>query len=356
MTHQHQFTVALGAKIQKGPFGGGNQFAINLKNFLEKRDVRVLDHLDDPGIDLILVSETRPDLAICAFDLIAACQYAARRPKTIIVLRVNECDERKNNKIKLLNQLLLSSADIADHTIFISHYLQNLFLARRPALAQKSTIILNGANQNIFHSQGQKIWDGQEPLRLVTHHWGTHWNKGFDIYLYLDKLCGGKLKNKAEFTFIGNLARGVKFENTKVIPPQTGKALAASLSENHIYLTASVNEPAGMHHIEGGLCGLPILYRQSGALPEYCQGFGIAFRGRDDFLAKLYNLRQNYQPYLRKMPNYLHTAEKMGVEYYHLFLNLLKNKKRQKLKNKNFTLYKILQKILFLKEKCSLHI
>ncbi|MDP2918244.1 MAG: hypothetical protein Q8N68_01980, partial [bacterium] len=159
-----------------------------------------------------------------------------------------------------------------------------------------------------------------------------------------------KLKNKIIFTFIGNLARGVKFENIKVVPPQTGKALAASLSKNHIYLTASVNEPAGMHHIEGALCGLPILYRQSGALPEYCQGFGVSFRGKDDFLVKLLNLRQNYQQYLRKMPNYSHTAEKMGVEYYHLFLNLLKNKKHQKLKNKNFTLYKILQKILFFKD------
>ncbi|MDP2918396.1 MAG: hypothetical protein Q8N68_02765, partial [bacterium] len=129
MTHQHQFTVALGAKIQKGPFGGGNQFAINLKNFLEKRDVRALDHLNDPKIDLILVAETRPWLEICAFDLAAARKYIKRHTNTIIILRVNECDERKSNKIKLLNQLLLSSADIADHTIFISHYLQNLFLA-----------------------------------------------------------------------------------------------------------------------------------------------------------------------------------------------------------------------------------
>ena len=49
------------------------------------------------------------------------------------------------------------------------------------------------------------------------------------------------------------------------------------LSKNHVYLTASINEPAGMHHIEGALSGLPIIYRNSGAIPEYCSDFGVSF-------------------------------------------------------------------------------
>jgi len=354
--HQHQFTIALGTKIQNGPFGGGNQFAINLKNFLEKNNVRVLDHLEDSGIDLILVTETRPYLQICAFDLVAAVQYARYHPAAVIVLRINECDQRKSNKIKLLNQFILAGADFADSVIFISAYLQNLFLREHPALAEKSTVILNGADKNIFHPTEQKIWNRKEPLRVVTHHWASNWNKGFDIYLYLDRLCGRELKNKIEFTFIGNLACGVKLKNTRVLPAQTGAALAASLSKNHIYLSASQNEPAGMHHIEGALCGLPLLYRQSGGLPEYCQGFGVSFRGRKDFLAKLHNLRQNYGAWSCKMPHYPHTAEKSNQEYYALFLNLLRNKKIKKSKNKNLTRYKILQKILFCKEKCPIHI
>ena len=38
-------------------------------------------------------------------------------------------------------------------------------------------------------------------------------------------------------------------------------------SKHDLYISASINEPAGMHHIEGLLCGLPIIYRDNGALP-----------------------------------------------------------------------------------------
>ena len=31
------------------------------------------------------------------------------------------------------------------------------------------------------------------------------------------------------------------------------------------------------HHMEGALCGLPILYKDSGAASEYCNDFGISF-------------------------------------------------------------------------------
>ena len=50
-----------------------------------------------------------------------------------------------------------------------------------------------------------------------------------------------------------------------------GKELANELRKHDIYITGSKNEPSGNHHMEGALCGLPILYVNSGALPEYCQ-------------------------------------------------------------------------------------
>ena len=36
--------------------------------------------------------------------------------------------------------------------------------------------------------------------------------------------------------------------------------IAEELKNHHIYITASINEPSGNHHIEAGQCGLPILY------------------------------------------------------------------------------------------------
>ena len=36
------------------------------------------------------------------------------------------------------------------------------------------------------------------------------------------------------------------------------------LKKHDIYITASENEPSGNHHMEGALCGLPILFKDSG--------------------------------------------------------------------------------------------
>ena len=41
--------------------------------------------------------------------------------------------------------------------------------------------------------------------------------------------------------------------------------LANELKKHDIYITASENEPSGNHHMEGALCGLPILYKDSGS-------------------------------------------------------------------------------------------
>ncbi|MFA4880210.1 MAG: hypothetical protein WC650_01105 [Candidatus Doudnabacteria bacterium] len=354
-----KFKIAIGMNLQKGPFGGGNMFGQALINFLKNKKTAVVHNLKDPDIDLILLTETRQWLKVCAFDARAVTQYLRKKPNTLIVLRVNECDERKGQKIKLLNRFILQHVKWADHVIFISAWLQNLFLRQDHNLKHKSTVILNGADEKIFNPIGYQRWERKGPLRLVTHHWGAHWNKGFDIYLALDAQLNKNRQNQIQFTFIGNLPRGIEFKKTKVIPPQSGQMLANEIKKNHVYLTASRNEPAGMHHIEGGLCGLPLLYRQEGALPEYCQGFGIPFCGIQDFPQKLGEMRENYHLWAQKMLQYPHTANKMAQGYLHLFTALIKHKQKilsgkrlvgHKLPSYSTT-YQILQKTLYLKEK-----
>ena len=50
-----------------------------------------------------------------------------------------------------------------------------------------------------------------------------------------------------------------EFKNSIHIPPLSGVKLASKLKENHLYITASKNEPSGNHHIEAAQCSLPIL-------------------------------------------------------------------------------------------------
>jgi hypothetical protein len=87
------------------------------------------------------------------------------------------------------------------------------------------------------------------------------------------------------------------------------------LKRNDVYLTASRNEPAGMHHIEGALCGLPILYFDSGALKEYCQDFGLEFN-QENFLDKLLEIYDNFEVYQEKIKKYHRTAEATSRDYY----------------------------------------
>ena len=151
--------------------------------------------------------------------------------------------------------------------------------------------------------------------------------KGFDVYQMLDNLLSSsEWKNKVEFTYIGNLPNGFNFKNTKHLSPMNGRKLALELSKHDLYISASINEPAGMHHIEGILCGLPIIYRNSGALPEYCRDFGISFENQD-FLPALKKMIKDYPIFKKKIIKYPHDSEKMTSEYLTLFSKLFKNRR-----------------------------
>ena len=46
--------VSIGTNIKDGPWGGGNLFAINLKNYLESNKHKVVNNLDEDDIDLLM--------------------------------------------------------------------------------------------------------------------------------------------------------------------------------------------------------------------------------------------------------------------------------------------------------------
>jgi glycosyltransferase involved in cell wall biosynthesis len=324
----HKIKIAIGMNLQEGPFGGGNQFGQSLSRYLRGRGVDVTFSLEENDVDIILLTETRKFLQSCAFDIADVIEYRQNNPNVLIVFRINECDERKNHKVKILNKLIREGLHIADHNIFISSWLKSIFLVNYGYLEEKSTVILNGADHDVFNDNGYCRWNKKEPLKIVTHHWGANWYKGFDIYTKINELLENKYKNKIFFTFVGNLPKNINLKSTKVIYPLSGLALAHELKKNHVYVTGTMNEPAGMHHIEGALCGLPLLFRNSGALPEYCKNFGISFNDKNDFEDALIEMMQEYDIFLKRMKDYNNTSDAMNEKYYELFLDLIRNKKK----------------------------
>ena len=316
--------ISIGTNIKEGPWGGGNLFAINLKNYLIEKGHKVVSDLEDDDIDIILITEPRrtsESSAFTHFDVKDYLQYV--KPDTIVVHRLNECDERKNTNY--INQYLISANKVADHSVFVSQWLKTLYV-QQGLSNQNISVILAGADGEIFNSEGLEIWNKKVPLKIVTHHWGGNWNKGFDIYQKLDLLLDNDDWNqKIQFTYIGNLPNKFKFKNSNHILPISGKKLANEIKKNHVYLTGSLNEPSGNHHIEAAQCGMPILYIDSGGTPEYCEGFGLKFNN-DNFENILGEIMSEYSYYSKKMSSYPHNSEIMCKEYESLFIDLYKNK------------------------------
>jgi len=318
--------VSIGTNIKDGPWGGGNLFAINLKNHLHLKGFEVVNNLDDDDIDIILITEPRRTSESSAFTHIDVQKYLKFvNSETLVMHRINECDERKNTKY--LNKYMINANKVADYTVFVSTWLKNLY-ENQGISTKNNHVVLAGANKEIFNNKNYVPWDGSEEMRIVTHHWGANWNKGFDVYTNLDKLISSKKwQNKISFTYIGNLPKNFKFENTKVIKPLSGENLAETIKKNHIYLTASINEPSGNHHIEGAQCGLPLLYIDSGGIPEYCSGFGEIF-DKYNFEQKLEKLMHEYLESVENMKNYPNNSVIMCNEFENFFIEMIENKEK----------------------------
>lgn len=334
--------VSIGSKIVLGPWGGGNLFAINLSNFLLNNGHEVIYNLTDPDIDLILLTDPRSRRESSStfnhYDIEQYKKYV--NPNVKVVQRINECDERKNTNN--INEFYLNATKVADHVVFVSTWLLEIY-TKIGLEKSKSSVILAGANSEIFNNQGFKKWDSVEPLKIVTHHWSSHENKGFDVYQQINELISkDRWKNKIEFTYIGNMNNKFNLNNTKLISPLAGDELATELKKNHLYVTGSINEPSGNHHIEAAQCGLPILFRNSGGIPEYCKGFGISFD--DNFEDALSEVYYNYDLYVEKLLHYPFNSKKMCKDFLNLFERLLDQKTEISQKRYFFMSYYIIFK------------
>lgn len=334
--------VSIGTNIKEGPWGGGNLFAINLKDYLLNMGYQVTTNLFENDIDIILITEPRKTSESSSYTHIDVKRYLKYvNYDAIVVHRLNECDERKNTNF--VNDYLIEANKISDQSVYVSNWLKDLFI-NQGITSKRNNVIYGGANSKIFNNHKFKPWDKSGKLKIVTHHWGANWNKGFDVYSKLDKLLDRDYwKNKIEFCYIGNIPKDFSFKNTQLISPLSGKELANELKNNHLYITGSLNEPSGNHHIEAAQCGLPIMYLNSGGTPEYCKGYGTEFT-LENLEKSIDGAIQDYDMHIEKMKSYPFSSKKMCEEYNDLFLYLIENKleviSNRKLKNKSNKLFK----------------
>ena len=184
-----------------------------------------------------------------------------------------------------------------------------------------------GADKKIFNRSNIKKYKNEETLKLVTHHWGTNPNKGFSVYQKIDQILD-KYNEKPFFTFkfIGNLPKNVNFKNIEVLEPVKHNEIGDILKNHHLYITASLFEPSGNHHVEAMQCGLPVLYINSGGTTEYCKDFGIEYN-EANLEEKIRYAKENYGLYFNKLIDHQYDSETMCKNYLELFTECAKNKK-----------------------------
>jgi len=288
-------TVAINFKAVAGPWGGASVFIVQLKQALELSGIRVCFDLKR-RVDLILMIDPREDLQRTAFGLQDIIRYKNDHPNVKIVHRINECDQRKNTDF--MDEILSQGNEVADYTIFISEWLKEYFSKQWFEPSRPHNVIYNGADLGHFHPIGTSTWKKGEPMRFVTHHWSDNPLKGFPVYEQMDELIADGTIKDTELWIIGRWPKDIHWKSARTFPPASGEKLGDLLRQCHAYITASVWEPCGMHHVEGAQCGLPLLsHVHGGGIVEAAEKYGLLF---EDNLVEAIGQMQLHYPALRE--------------------------------------------------------
>ena len=154
--------ISIGSKIIEGPWGGGNLFVKNLSAFLALNGHKVIFDLSEPNIDLILLTDPRSRKeSSSSFNHLEIKKYKEHVNNNVkVVQRINECDERKGTKN--INNFYLEASDYADHVVFVSSWLEDIY-HELGMKKEKTSVILSGSNSAIFNDEESAIYTGDEP-------------------------------------------------------------------------------------------------------------------------------------------------------------------------------------------------
>ena len=308
--------ISLNAARIEGPWGGGNRFVTYLDRYLTERGHRVVRDLR-PGLDLILMIGVQPELRIVSYGPAEVADYLRTSPRTAAVLRVNNTDEAHGRDLGI-NRRFIAAATQVDHVVHCSRFSQELYRNLGIDPAVPASVILIGADESIFFpapAETREVWTPGRPLRLITHHWSAGLLKGYDVYERIDAmLAEPSWSERFTLTYIGNRAVGQSLPRTRCLDPMEGPAIAQELRAHHVLITGARHEVGGNHHIEAMRCGLPVLYLESGATPEYCEPCGIGFKPHE-LEAKLTELPQRYPQLAAAVAHGPYPASEMARQY-----------------------------------------
>lgn len=290
-------------EFHKPPYGGGNQFLLALRAEFLRRGIHVGSNRVGSRTRAILFNSFNFD-----FDRLRRLKNDGIRMIHRVdgpISKYRGKDEELDRDIHKLN------SELADRTIFQSRY--SLDMHREMGLEFNDPVVIpNACDPTIFFRKKEGIvpQDGQK-IRIISSSWSDNPRKGLETYKWLDANLDF---DRFEYTFVGRCQ--AHFTNIEKVEPVQSERLAELLRHNHIFLTASMNDPCSNALIEALACGLPAVFKKSGGHAEIVKKGGLGFDQVENIPALLEELVFDYGTFQTRID--LPGIEVVASQYYKL--------------------------------------
>jgi glycosyltransferase involved in cell wall biosynthesis len=273
--------------------GGGFYFLKNFEDYLaahaweitrnvkDRYDILFTNHWMTPKVEILKGIRRNPFLIVVQRVDGAAQDYG----------RDIEADFRQHEINKL-----------ADLTIFQSEYTKYATREKFAVIEGNGPVIWNPVDINTFTPKGALI-KPRKNRRVAVITWSTNPKKGVsNVYET------AKLNPDIDFYLCGNFPEMPEYSNLIKMGVLNRLDLAKTLRSSQVLLTFSENEACPNHVLEALACGVPVLYKDSGAMKEVVGESGLAISASD--------FRTRFEEILIDHSGYSNGARKRALTYF----------------------------------------
>jgi glycosyltransferase involved in cell wall biosynthesis len=204
---------------------------------------------------------------------------------------------------------LNEAAKEADHVIFISEFSKQSYEAIETPL-KSSSVALNQVDPNVFKSRYPSLILMSGPISFISiaNDWSRE-EKRFNDILNFAKVIDGVLfliGKIPEGTILPDNVTSFGYKNDPVV-------IAGLINYADAFVNFSYKDAAPKTVLQGLYCGLPVLYANSGGLPELAEGYGLGIgdthrKGDELFIPHLVSdpdvYRMIYNKFKKQFPKY----------------------------------------------------
>lgn len=263
--------------IELKPQGGGYYFLEAFKAYLESI-----------GWEVTFTPEKDTDILFTNHWMVPRrmiLEAIRRKPDIRIIQRINGCAQDYGREIQA-DRKQGAVNKLADLTIFQSQYSRYANREKYPVIGADGPVIHNPVDINLFTPDGERI-ALPEGVNLACVTWSMNRKKGWpEIYE------AARRYPDIRFVLCGQFPEVPQLPNMDVRGVLDREDLARTLRSCDAMLTFSQSEACPNHVLEALASGLPVLYRDSGAMAEIIEGCGFEI-SIEDLAAKVTSMKRD---------------------------------------------------------------